>query len=102
GFIGVTCPFYEVCGFRQSRDRQVNRAKELLTGDGTTPTARLVVWAADKPVLRVADQYLLGAVMVRRRVAQGDATFFLGRMTDPGGWNYFPLVYLIKEPLAWW
>jgi len=52
------------------------------------------------PVLRAYAQYLLGLAMVFRRATGGNTTFFLGEVSSSGWKNYFPIVYLIKEPIT--
>ena len=39
--------------------------------------------------------------MTQRSVG-GNTTYFLGEVSRFGWRHYFPIVYLIKEPLAWW
>lgn len=60
----------------------------------------LVIWAADKPVLRPWAEYFLGLLMVFQRAAGGNTTYFLGDVSAAGSQAYFPLVYLLKEPAA--
>jgi hypothetical protein len=44
-------------------------------------------------------QYLLGALMVFQRSSGGNTGYFLGKVSA-GGWHYyFPIVFLIKEPI---
>ena len=38
--------------------------------------------------------------MVLQRASGGNTTFFLGEVSASGWKNYFPIVYLIKEPLT--
>ncbi|MBD3282625.1 MAG: phospholipid carrier-dependent glycosyltransferase [Candidatus Portnoybacteria bacterium] len=59
-----------------------------------------LVWMAEKPVLRPYAQYLLGLFMVFQRATGGNTTYFLGDVTNKGWHHYFPIVYLIKTPLA--
>ncbi|MFH1657601.1 MAG: glycosyltransferase family 39 protein [bacterium] len=59
-----------------------------------------IAWAADKPILRPFVQYFLGVFMVFQRAAGGQTTYFLGEVSAAGWKNYFPIVYAIKEPLA--
>lgn len=54
---------------------------------------------AGNPVLRPYAQYLTGFFMVFGRVAGGNTTFFFGQVTNQSFREYFPLVFLIKEPL---
>lgn len=62
--------------------------------------AEITIWASDKPVLRPAAHYGLGLLMIFQRAAAGHTTFFLGEVSAAGWKSYFPLVYLIKEPLT--
>jgi hypothetical protein len=52
------------------------------------------------PVVRAFAQYFLGVSMVFQRAQGGNTTFFLGEISASGWYRYFPIVYLIKEPLA--
>ncbi len=61
--------------------------------------AELDIWAADKPILKPFSEYLLGILMVIQRSAGGNTTYFLGEVSNSGSWYYFPLTYLMKEPL---
>src|SRR3989344_2712571 len=62
--------------------------------------ADAIVWMSDKPVLRPLAQYAHGVLMVGQRTAGGNTTYFLGDVSIRAWWYYFPVVYLIKEPLA--
>ncbi len=44
-------------------------------------------------------QYLLGLIMVFQRSTGGNTTYFLGYVGSSGWWYYFPIVFLLKEPL---
>jgi len=54
---------------------------------------------ADNSVLRPYSQYLIGFFMVFGRVAGGNTTYFFGEVTNQSFRAYFPMVFLIKEPL---
>lgn len=60
----------------------------------------IVIWAADKKLLKPYSEYFLGLLMVFQRSAGGNTTFFLGNVTNSGSVWYFPIVYALKEPLA--
>jgi len=62
--------------------------------------AEIIVWASNKPIIRPLAHYGLGLLMVFQRASGGHTTYFLGEVTAAGWRNYFPIVYLIKEPLA--
>ncbi|MDO8663839.1 MAG: glycosyltransferase family 39 protein, partial [Candidatus Wildermuthbacteria bacterium] len=80
--------------------RQVSDAKLTLASFQSRPVADLLVWMADKPVLRPYAQYGLGLAMVLQRTAGGNTTYFFGEVSSTAWKKYFPTVYLIKEPLA--
>lgn len=62
--------------------------------------AEITIWASDKPILRALAHYKLGLLMIFQRAAGGHTTYFLGEISAAGWKNYFPIVYLIKEPLT--
>jgi len=81
---------------RQRADTQnIINASEL---HGTVKD--VVLWASDKPLLRLWAEYSIGALMVIKRSRVGNSPFFLGEIFPVGQRFYFPFVYLVKEPLA--
>jgi hypothetical protein len=60
----------------------------------------VVVWAADKPVIRAYAQYFLGVLMVTQRVTGGNTTYFMGEVSASGWKTYFPVMYLAKETIV--
>lgn len=79
----------------QTRDAECNLKKFRVR-----PLAHLIVWMSDKPLLRPFAQYATGVFMVGKRVVGGNTTYFLGDVARNAWWYYFPVIYLIKEPLA--
>ena len=102
GFVIVVWPVYYFHTYNYQQERQHNDTKQLLASYGNRMFADPVVWASDKPVIRAAAQYGLGLLMVTQRVVGGNTTYFLGEVSRFGWHSYFPIVYFIKEPLAWW
>lgn len=102
GFVFITWPVYYLNIMNYPPDRQRADTSHILATFGNRTLADPVVWMSDKPVLRAAGQYLLGLLMVVQRSAGGNTTYFLGEVTNTGWWYYFPIVYFMKEPLAWW
>jgi len=62
--------------------------------------AKIVLWASDKPVLRPYSYYAFGLLMATNRATSGNTTYFLGEVYNMGWRYYFPVVYILKEPLA--
>jgi len=112
-FIGylLLYPFYFMTTLNYPPDRQIRDTDFILHSfaGGPTPAgercqlmrclANLDIWASDKPLLRPLAQYLLGVLMVLQRSAGGNTTYFLGEVSASGSHLYFPVVYLLKEPV---
>ena len=73
----------------------------ILSTFGFQPLVNFNVWLSGTPYLRAWGQYFLGLLMVIQRSAGGNTTYYLGEVSAEGARSYFPIVYLIKEPLAY-
>ncbi|MDO8495780.1 MAG: glycosyltransferase family 39 protein, partial [bacterium] len=102
GFIIIVWPVYYFHTWNYPPERQHHDTEVLMQSFGNRYLADPVVWMSDKPVIRAAGQYALGLLMVTQRSAGGNTTYFLGEVSRFGWRSYFPIVYFIKEPLAWW
>lgn len=102
GFVVVVWPVYYLNTYNYPADRQHRDTVQLLSTYGNRKYANAVVWMSDKPVLRAAGHYGLGLLMVTQRAIGGNTTYFLGEVSRFGWRYYFPVVYFLKEPLAWW
>jgi len=98
GFL-LIWPVYQYHTLNYPEERQVRDTIEYLK-DTPELIKKPVIWAADKPILRPYAQYLTGLFMVFHRVAGGNTTYFLGDVSNQGWKEYFPIIYLIKVPLA--
>jgi 4-amino-4-deoxy-L-arabinose transferase-like glycosyltransferase len=94
---------------RQDRIRDLRACVSLNTVDRHTSRltrcpAELVIFLADKPLLRAWGQYLFGLIWVIHRAGAGGTAdypfYFLGEVSTAGWPHYFPVVYAIREPLA--
>ena len=101
-FVFIVWPVYYFHTIGYPTERQLSDTVENLSTYGNRNFADIVIWMADKPVLRALGQYGLGLLMVVQRSVGGNTTFFLGETSKYGWWYYFPVVYFIKETLAWW
>ncbi|MDX1608345.1 MAG: glycosyltransferase family 39 protein, partial [Candidatus Spechtbacterales bacterium] len=59
-----------------------------------------VVEMAKNPVLRPYAQFFLGHLMVFQRVAGGNTVYYLGDIASTAWRSYFPVVFMLKVPLA--
>lgn len=80
-------------------ERQVSDTSYTLKSFGSQALVNMVVFMADKPILRPIAQYLLGLFMVLQRASGGNTGYFMGQISAAGWKLYFPMVYLIKETL---
>lgn len=81
-------------------ERQLHDAEFLLGSYGFRPAVNLDLALIKNPVTRPLGEYVLGVLMVQQRSAGGNTNFFLGEVSGGGSRLYFPLLYLLKEPLA--
>ncbi len=73
----------------------------VISPDFKIPFARsLTLWLASIPVLKPIAVFIFGILSVFQRTEGGNAAFFLGELSGKGWWYYFPVVYLLKEPLS--
>ncbi len=54
----------------------------------------------NNPILRGIGHYILGVLLVFKRVAGGNATYIMGQLSDKSISWYFPVAWLIKTPLS--
>ncbi|MFH1181182.1 MAG: glycosyltransferase family 39 protein [bacterium] len=92
--IGVV---YQYHIWNYPKERQINDIQSAL---GSHFSAKLLTPMAGNPILRPYSQYGLGLAMIMQRAVGGNTTYFLGEISREGWKTYFPIVYLIKEPLA--
>jgi 4-amino-4-deoxy-L-arabinose transferase-like glycosyltransferase len=111
GYICIVYPIYFLFTANYPIAKQVSDTTSILASfaNGPTPAgqmchgmrcvADLDIWMSKSPVLRPFAQYALGVLMVLQRVGAGNTIYFMGHVVGSGGWIYFPLLFLLKEPL---
>ena len=102
GFVTVVWPVYALHTMNYPPLRQKSDTTRLLESYGNRKFADRVIWLSDKPFLRPLAQYGLGLLLVNQRSIGGNTTYFLGEVSKHAWKKYFPVVYFIKEPLAFW
>ncbi|QQG45157.1 MAG: glycosyltransferase family 39 protein [Candidatus Sungiibacteriota bacterium] len=80
--------------------RQLRDTEFLLSSYGFRPPVDFDIALVKNKITRPLGQYLLGVLMVNQRALGGNTQFFLGEVSNTGSRSYFPLLYLLKEPLA--
>ncbi len=109
GLIIIVWPVYYLNIRHYPPERQKSDTQSILHtvyGDSYikfSPILDPIVWAADKPLTAPFAEYALGLLRVLHQSAsEKHDVYFLGDITSFGQSNYFPIIYFIKEPLAWW
>ncbi len=80
--------------------RQLKDSQFILSSGGINTLEKICIWMADKPGLRPYAHYLLGLLMANQRTIGGNTAYFFGIINNTGWWYYFPIVYILKVPLA--
>ena len=99
GYAAIVYPLYLLTTWNYPLEKQVIDTQALIQNFKIKQLADLNIWMAGNNVLRPFGEYLLGVLMVLQRSAGGNSAYFFGELSSHGWWYYFPLVYLMKEPL---
>ncbi|MBI4158263.1 MAG: glycosyltransferase family 39 protein [Candidatus Yanofskybacteria bacterium] len=102
GIILIVWPIYALHTMNYPAEKQRTDTEFHLGSYGNRLFADPVVWASNKPIIRPLAYYTTGILMVNQRSIGGNMTFFLGEVRNYAWKHYFPVVYAIKEPLAFW
>ena len=93
-------PVYQFHVWNYPPERQKSDTAFILSSFSVKPVARIVVNMAETHLLRPYAQYLLGLLMVFQRTGGGNTTYFLGEISATAWKTYFPMVYILKEPIS--
>jgi len=102
GYLAIVWPVYGLHTRNYPIERQQSDTKYLLGSYGNRLIADRVVEISGVPYIRGLAQYGLGLLMVTQRSIGGNTAYFLGEIRNVAWKQYFPIVYFIKEPLAFW
>lgn len=102
GYVVVVWPIYGLHVINYPPEKQKSDTSYLLGSHGNRFLADRVIELSDKPIIRPMAQYGLGLLMVTQRSAGGNTAYFLGEIRNTAWKEYFPFVYLVKEPLPFW
>lgn len=100
GFILVVWPVYQFHVWNYPPEQQLRDTIADISGHPIPSAKNLDIWMTKQEPLRAPAQYLRGLLMASQRTAWGNTTYFLGEISADSWWYYFPLLYLLKEPLA--
>ncbi|MFA7209763.1 MAG: glycosyltransferase family 39 protein [Parcubacteria group bacterium] len=65
----------------------------------TIHTREIIIGINKYPVFAPLADYVFGVARVFQRVGGGNVTYFMGEISSKGFLSYFPIVFIIKEPL---
>ena len=102
GYIFVVWPVYGLHTLNYPLERQKTDTTYNLGSYGRRTLPNIMIWMSDKPYIHGLSQYGTGLLMVTQRSIGGNDTYFLGEVGKNAWKKYFPIVYFIKEPLAFW
>ena len=104
GTVVVLWPVYYLNVRNLPPEKQQQETEYILTSvyQKISPSLALVVKASGQPILRPLAHYSLGLLRVLHQNVEPHNVFFLGDVLFRGSHFYFPVVYFLKEPLAWW
>jgi 4-amino-4-deoxy-L-arabinose transferase-like glycosyltransferase len=99
GYLIIVYPLYLLATWNYPIEKQIADTTAVIQNFGIPFLAHLNIQMAENKVLRPLAHYFFGVLMVLQRSAGGNNAFFLGELSSHGWWYYFPLMYLMKEPL---
>lgn len=93
-------PIYQFHIWNYPADHQARDTAADLTSGKISAPANLVIWMSNKPILRPWAQFFRGVLMAGNRTTAGNTVYFMGEISASGWRYYFPVIYLLKELLA--
>ncbi len=104
GTVVVLWPTYYFQIHNLPPEKQQQETEYILTSvyQKISTYSALVIKASSQPLLRPLAHYGLGLLRVLHQNVEPHNVFFMGNVLFYGSHFYFPIVYFLKEPLAWW
>ncbi|MBI5220407.1 MAG: glycosyltransferase family 39 protein [Candidatus Liptonbacteria bacterium] len=111
GYVAVVYPAYALLTKNYPMAKQTSDTTFILASFGGGPAvpgascnvgqclAQTNIWMTRHALTRPIAEYVLGVLMVLQRSAGGNTGYFLGQVSAAGSHLYFPIMYLLKEPL---
>lgn len=102
GVVGVLL-IWAVYGFfvwNYPAERQYADTASILSTSPLGPLVTFDLALTKNKILRPLGEYVLGVLMVLQRTGGGNTTYYWGELSAAGWRSYFPVLYAVKEPLA--
>ncbi len=100
GALGLIWAFYIPPTWNLPASVQSKLIDGSLPGGWQRPIGLFLTKINHLPLIKPLAQYILGVLMVFNRVAGGNTTYFMGKVTNQSFVWYFPVTYLIKTPIT--
>ena len=100
GFVLIIWPVYQFHVWNYPAEQQLRDTIADISGHPIPIAKDIAIWMTKQEVLRDPAQYLRGLLMASQRTAWGNTTYYLGKISADSWRSYFPLLYLLKIPLA--
>jgi hypothetical protein len=101
GLVLIVWPIYYYHTLNYPSAAQLRDAQHQLSTTSSPEIAKkITIWMTENKVLRPLGQFALGILLAVNRTTTGNTTFFLGEVSAASWKTYFPVVYSVKEPLA--
>ncbi len=100
GFVLIVWPVYQFHIANYPAEQQLRDTIADISNHPVVPARNLTLWMTEQEALRAPAQYFRGLLMASQRTMWGNTAYFLGEMSADSWWHYFPLLYLLKIPLA--
>lgn len=98
--IFVVWPIYQFHIINYPATKQLSDTKYILQSNRYTHLKNICIWMTGNSFLRAPSYFFLGVLMDMQRIYSGSISYFMGMISSSGWWYYFPIVYLLKVPLA--
>lgn len=97
GLVLVIWPIYQLHIINYPTEQQFNDMETILDD---TFVNNFFIQGVKNPITRPISQYAFGLLMATSRVAGGNNVYFLGKVSGNAWKEYFPVMYILKTPLA--
>jgi 4-amino-4-deoxy-L-arabinose transferase-like glycosyltransferase len=101
GLIFVIWPVYQFHVANYPKEKQIQDTQALLNTTRVPESIiKINLLMEQNSFTRPIGQYLLGILTATNRTTTGNTTYFMGQVSADSWKTYFPVVYFIKNPLA--
>ena len=100
GVVFIIWPVYQLHVLDYPPEQQLRDTIADISGHPIPLMTDINIWMTEQEPLRGLAQYLRGILMASQRTMWGNTAIFMGEISADSWLLYFPLLYLLKIPLA--